>query len=74
MVVMGVVEIPLLKKHGRKSFGKKGRQMKRDWAEDDSGLMERCPKCGRENHAMYVILNKCAWCGHNGNSDDGGVR
>lgn len=29
--------------------------------------MERCFKCGLENHAMMVASGRCAWCGYDPN-------
>lgn len=27
-------------------------------------LMVRCPECKKENYAMMVAANRCAWCGY----------
>ncbi len=35
------------------------------WRDDKTGkiALERCPKCGRENYIMNVLLGICTWCG-----------
>ena len=36
------------------------------YPEDDSILLLRCPKCGRENYALAAYSGICCWCGFNG--------
>lgn len=31
----------------------------------------RCPRCDRENWAMYVSSGQCAWCGWKAEAPDG---
>ena len=33
---------------------------------DETILLIRCPKCGKENWAPQVASGYCAWCGFNG--------
>lgn len=35
------------------------------YPEDNTILLTRCPKCGRENYAPNVISGICCWCGYN---------
>ena len=37
--------------------------------ETDKICMERCPKCGRENYCMNVLLGICTWCGYDANKE-----
>lgn len=32
--------------------------------EDDTLLLIRCPKCGKENYAPNVAFGICTWCGY----------
>ena len=40
--------------------------MKEEYEGQSQGLMIRCPKCKKENWAMAVAKNRCAWCGFDG--------
>lgn len=41
------------------------------WLDEETGkiCMERCPKCGRENYCMNVLLGICTWCGYDANKE-----
>ena len=36
------------------------------YPDEDTVLLIRCPKCGRENYALSVYDGVCCWCGFNG--------
>ena len=37
--------------------------------DNDKILLNRCPKCHRENWALEVISGRCAWGGYNAHED-----
>ncbi len=43
------------------------------WRDAGTGKisLERCPKCGRENYIMNVLLGICTWCGYDANKEYG---
>lgn len=41
-----------------------GKQRVLKYPEDNTLLLIRCPKCGRENYAPNVISGICCWCGY----------
>ncbi len=43
------------------------------WRDEETGriALERCPKCGRENYIMNVLLGICTWCGYDANKEYG---
>jgi len=35
------------------------------YPENNTILLIRCPKCGKENYALNVASGICTWCGFN---------
>lgn len=40
------------------------------YGSDNRIWMQRCFKCGKENHALAVSTGKCAWCGFDANDSE----
>lgn len=50
---------------------KADKEMEENFVVNGKTYLVRCPKCGKENHAVRVSSGICAWCGYNAN---GGVE
>lgn len=46
------------------------------WRDEETGeiALKRCPKCGRENYIMNVLLGRCTWCGFDANKEYGNEK
>ena len=42
--------------------------------DSDKIRLQRCPECGRGNHAMAVMSGTCAWCGYDANCHEVSVQ
>lgn len=36
-------------------------------------MLERCPKCGKENYILNVLTGICTWCGYDINKEPSDV-